>query len=141
MKQRCSNPNQYAYQYYGAKGIKVCKEWADSFEAFLRDMGTRPGPEYSLDRIDCDGDYEPGNCRWATKSEQSRNRNYSLSNGLPVGVSLRDSGRYSACHWPNGKTKYIGTFDTPEEAHYAYLMAEKGIYPTKTITYSYDEKL
>lgn len=73
MKTRCSNPRQRAYADYGGKGIKVCQRWIDSFDAFLQDVGRRPSPIHSLDRIDVRGDYCPENCRWATPHEQSRN--------------------------------------------------------------------
>lgn len=75
MHERCRAPNSYAFKWYGARGIKVCKRWSGShgFANFLADMGERPDG-YSLDRIDNDGDYEPGNCRWATPTEQVANR-------------------------------------------------------------------
>lgn len=74
MIQRCTNPNSKNWKNYGARGIKVCSRWMNSAAAFLKDMGPKPGPDYSLDRIDTNGNYEPGNCRWATLKEQSRNR-------------------------------------------------------------------
>ena len=72
MKVRCSNPRYDWYEYYGGRGIAVCERWL-IFENFYADMGDPP-PGMSLDRIDVDGNYEPGNCRWATAAEQVANR-------------------------------------------------------------------
>jgi hypothetical protein len=74
MKTRCSNPRNPAFMDYGGRGIEVCPRWEVSFEAFLADMGPRTSPAHSIDRKNNDGNYEPGNCRWATASEQARNR-------------------------------------------------------------------
>ncbi len=73
MIQRCHNPKNKRYPEWGGRGISVCQRWRDSVEAFLFDVGERP-PGCSLDRIDNDGNYEPSNVRWATATEQSRNR-------------------------------------------------------------------
>lgn len=74
MKRRCLNPNARDFANYGARGIQVCERWRESFCAFFDDMGLRPSPQHSLDRINNDGNYEPGNCRWATVKEQLQNR-------------------------------------------------------------------
>jgi hypothetical protein len=73
MKTRCLNPNSTNYSKWGGRGITICDRWIDSFENFLRDMGNKPSPKHSLDRKDLNGNYEPLNCRWATKEEQMNN--------------------------------------------------------------------
>ena len=71
---RCTSPGSVNYPRYGGAGITVCDRWRNSFENFLADMGERPSALYSLDRINNDGNYEPGNCRWATSKQQGNNR-------------------------------------------------------------------
>lgn len=74
MLKRCLNANNKAYKDYGGRGITVCERWMQSYENFITDMGERPSNLYSIDRINVDGNYEPDNCRWATRSEQARNQ-------------------------------------------------------------------
>jgi len=74
MISRCLNKKDSGYKNYGGRGIKVCDRWLNSFEEFLSDMGHAPSPKHSIDRIENDGNYEPGNCRWATWKAQSRNK-------------------------------------------------------------------
>jgi hypothetical protein len=74
MRSRCLDPRTANFRNYGGRGITICDRWRDSYEAFLTDVGRRPGPGYSIDRIDVNGHYEPGNVRWATDAEQRANK-------------------------------------------------------------------
>lgn len=134
MHARCENPANTGYKYYGARGIKVCPEW-DTPAQFLSDMGPGYAPGMTVERLDVNGDYEPGNCVWLPKAEQSKNRRPSSDwqkrsrneQSLPRGVYRTPRGRfYATIILPNanGRTKkYLGIFDTQEEAGEAYRIA------------------
>lgn len=79
-KQRCTNPRNKVFSFYGGRGIRMCDRWANDFATFLQDMGQRPEGR-TLDRINPDGNYEPSNCRWATPKEQAANRRGRNRNG------------------------------------------------------------
>ena len=117
--QRCTNPNDAHFADYGGRGIKVCDRWRNSFLAFLEDMG--PRPEWAtggIDRRDVNGNYEPGNCRWADWSTQVRNRRKRKRASSPfIGVSWNKAkGKWVAYIKIAGAQCYLGRFDSEEEA-------------------------
>lgn len=90
MHRRCIYPCHEQFRNYGGRGIKVCSRW-QSFDAFLADMGPRPSPKHSIDRIDNDGNYEPNNCRWALPAEQSLNKRPPRRRGMWAPLSARQT--------------------------------------------------
>ncbi len=121
MLQRCYQPGAIKYALYGGRGIRVCGRWFYSFAAFVADMGDRPSPDHSLDRINGNGHYEPSNCRWATDTEQNNNRRaYLMKNATKRSllgqkhISLRANGSFRVRFTtPIARSK---SFQTLEEA-------------------------
>lgn len=129
MLDRCRRPACCDYKYYGGRGITVCKRWL-SFANFLADMGDRPA-NTSIDRINNDGNYEPGNCRWATRAEQAANRRIPEKIGnLPRGVEAKN-GKFRSRLWRNGRVVHLGMFPALEAAVTAYeqAAAQRGTVP------------
>lgn len=126
MKQRCLNPNEKTYPQYGGRGITVYQDWIESFVAWYLYIGQRPSDKHSLERIDNDGNYEPGNIRWATKDIQQHNRRCFGKSGVK-GVYLYGN-RWTAKIQRHGVTTHLGYFDTKEEASEVYKMAEDKLY-------------
>lgn len=123
LNKRCGNPNSPNYKYYGGRGISVCKAWRDA-ETFIRwAMANGYADTLTLDRVDNDGNYTPSNCRWTTRTVQSRNsRRLRSSNTSGYrGVSFDASRqRWQAKIKVDYKTLYLGRFDSPKEAAHAY---------------------
>ena len=134
MKQRCYYKKMNGYKNWGGRGIKVCDEWKDDFIAFAsyieKNLGDKP-PKHSFDRIDNDGDYEPGNVRWASYKEQNNNLrkppiyNTKTPKSGYKWVSAHQTGKWVGTSTVNGRTKHLtGVMSCPKEC-YEKLIEER----------------
>ena len=126
MKDRCRNEKSKDYAGYGGRGIKICERWEKSFLNFYADMGPKPTLQHTIERLDNDRDYEPSNCKWATKTEQRHNNRIPKNNTTGIrGVSwAAKSNKYSVIIGFCGKMLHIGSFKTLAEAAEARRQAE-----------------
>lgn len=134
MKQRCLNTNHPSYKNYGGRGIKICQQWIDSFETFLKDVGTAPYKKSTLDRINNQADYTPDNIRWTDYTVQNINKRLQKRNktGCPgVYKHGQCNNKWTAYININKKHTYLGIFDTKEEAVQARKDAEQMHYKPK----------
>lgn len=139
MKRRCYNKNTPQYRDYGGRGITVCDKWLHSFTAFLSDVGKKPTPSHSINRIDNDGNYEPGNVNWATPSEQASNKRKPRHTFRVVRTSTGYRGVYPykdywvAKLWHNNRLLHLGSYQTPRDAAIAYDKSVAKLYPDTAI--------
>jgi len=133
MKNRCNNPKAHQYRDWGGRGIEVCEEWQHDFVAYETYILSLPNafkPGYSLDRKDNDGNYKPGNMRWATRSTQSINKRIANNNtsGHKGVYWTKQVSKWRVSISVGGKLKHLGYFFDKDEAIKARQLAEKEYY-------------
>ena len=125
IKKRCYQKTYQHYDRYGGRGIIMCEEWKNDFMAFYNDVGEAPSDEYQLDRIDNNGNYEPGNCRWVTRQENCRNRNIKVGKSGYRGVHPKGNRFQAYFNIDRSYRVHVGSFATAKEAHEARIEAIK----------------
>lgn len=126
MVQRCTNKNNSSYKNYGERGISVCKSWLN-FDAFINDMGARPTPDHTIERVNNDKGYSKDNCVWATRDEQAINTRVRSDNKTGFkGVSIHGD-KFLATVQRNKKRVRIGVFSSAEEANKSIIKYLEGL--------------
>lgn len=133
MMRRCYDPSSENYEFYGGRGIQVCKRWRDSIEAFMDDLGEKPEGDYTLDRIDVNGDYTPQNCRWADAQTQQRNKRVCRKSKTGITGVIPYKDKFQANIRVNGKLHHLGYFNTISEAASARKRAEEKFWGRKEV--------
>ncbi len=131
MVSRCLNEKDWKYKRYGGRGITVCRRWSDpdsGFLNFLEDMGQRPSSAHSIDRINNDGNYEPGNCRWATRAQQNQNVGLKKSNSSGYKGIRKSRRRWYAEIRCDGRRIKLGSYRTAVGAALAYNIASEKLH-------------
>jgi hypothetical protein len=124
IKARCGHFKHEGHKNYAGRGIRMCDRWLESFENFANDMGLKPTPEHSIERVDNDGNYEPDNCKWATRIEQNRNKRIYKTNVIGYsGISMTKAGTYRV-RTVNDRI-LLGCFATLDEAVEAQKLNQK----------------
>lgn len=117
MKERCYKPQHIGFKHYGGRGVTICDRWMNSFLNFYEDMGRKPTPKHSIDRIDPEGNYEPSNCKWATNLEQSRNKRPRKNKSGYTGIFYdKKRNKYQVSISVCGTIKTIGRYSSLTEA-------------------------